>query len=331
MTVSITQQPTDSSAVLGQNHYFSVVASGSGPLTYQWSLGGLPVDGATQSYFEPEATAGNSFAAVRVLIGDADSVVASSTVQSISLSTPIGVVVGSGSGIGPGGYSTLNKHALLWNFKNDTFTWKDPATEQPNDDGDFELFDVETQVYGFLPGFQQRWEDYQQGALLETTWENAGSLAWFQTFSRGSDKHMAVVSNGSVFKAEVERNREGSHKKYFVERTQMDFDGVAQEFRSGKVKQTKRFVMDVQGDQRMLADGVANEVDMYVGWSTNLMDSPRYKKANTFNLQATDFGGSYKVDYRSSGRYMGIYFDMTEANQLSFTGGEIDLSQTSGR
>jgi hypothetical protein len=82
----------------------------------------------------------------------------------------------------------------------------------------------------------------------------------------------------------------------------------------------------------MVSEDYDSKVDMYVGWSMNLMQEPNYKKTPvSFDLQATDFGGSYKVDYRSSGRYMGFYFDMTEANQLSFTGGEVDVSQTSGR
>jgi len=325
MTVTISQQPQASSAVTGNKHYFSVTATGSGPLTYQWYLKGLIVEGANASYFEPVATKSNSFSNVKVIVGDGTEFVESATVQATTLTRALGVIQGGATS------STVNQHSLLWNFKNDTFTWKDSLTEQENTDGEYENYDIDNQVYGFMPGFQQRWEDYQQGAVLESTWEDAAALPWFQTFSKGKDKEMLVLSNGQLFRAEGQRNRVGSNKKYYVERTQLDFDGLAPEFRSGKVKQTKRFVMDVQGDQRMISRATTNKVDMYVGWSMNLMDDPNYKKANSFNLQATDFGGSYKVDYRSSGRYMGLYFDMTEANQLSFTGGEIDLAQTSGR
>ncbi len=331
MAVIIGTQPVDSRQAIEYAHEFVVRAVGTdGPLRYQWYVGGEPVEGATGAVFRPLATAANTGKNVKVFLRDNTSVEISDIVKMWTTESNV-ITDPNAPPSNPTGYETVDKHALLWNFKNDTFTWKDPFTEQLNDEGKYVSHDVSDQVYAFLPGFQQRWEDYKEGAILESTWTAAAELPWFKTFSKGSDKEMLVVSNGQLFKAEAQRNRAGSFKKYYVERTQLDFDGVSPEFRSGKVKQTKRFVMDVQGDQKMVARGTTNKVDMYVGWSMNLMDDPNYKKANTFNLQASDFGGSYKVDYRSSGRYMGLYFDMTEASQLSFTGGEIDLSQTSGR
>jgi hypothetical protein len=326
MTVYIERQPVESRQAIGFDHFFSVGAIATdGPIRYHWYLGGIPVVGANSSVFKPEATSANSGKLVFVVITDDTSSATSNTVRMRATEANI---IGDPNA---GGYLNVDKHALLWNFKNDTFTWKDPTTEQQ--DGDKYLqHDVDSQSYAFVPGFQQRWEDYQSGALLESTWADAGDLTWFQTFSKGRDKEMLIVSNGQLFKAEAQRNRPDSHKQYFVERTQLDFDGLSAEFRSGKVKQTKRFILDIQGDQRMVSEDYDSKVDMYVGWSMNLMQEPNYKKTPvSFDLQATDFGGSYKVDYRSSGRYMGFYFDMTEANQLSFTGGEVDVSQTSGR
>jgi hypothetical protein len=332
MTVYIEKQPRDSSQAIGFDHFFSVGAIATdGPLRYQWYLGGIPVVGGNGSTYRPEATSTNSSKSVFVIVLDDTSSATSSTATLRTTARPVAIDTSAGSTGGTVGYTDVSKHSLLWNFKNDTFTWKDPTTEQQEGD-EWIQHDVDSQVYAFVPGFQQRWEDYQGGAILENTWADAGTLTWFQTFSKGRDKEMLVMSNGQLFKAEAKRNRAGSHKKYFVERTQLDFDGLSPEFRSGKVKQTKRFIMDIQGDQRMIARSAANKVDMYVGWSMSLMDDPNYKQTPlSFNLQATDFGGSYKVDYRSSGRYMGLYWDMTEASQLSFTGGEIEVSQTSGR
>jgi hypothetical protein len=332
MTVYIERQPKESFQAIGFDHFFSVGAIATdGPLRYQWYVGGLPIVGANSSTFRPTASDTNSNQSVYVIVLDDTSSDTSSFARMVNTAHPVVIDPNATPTGGTVGYTEVSKHSLLWNFKNDTFTWKDPTTEQQDGD-DWVQHDVDSQVYAFLPGFQQRWEDYQSGALLENTWDAAGQLTWFQTFSKGRDKAMMVMSNGQLFKAEAKRNRVGSHKKYYVERTQLDFDGLSPEFRSGKVKQTKRFIMDIQGDQRMIARGTNNQVDMYVGWSMSLMDDPNYKQTPlSFNLQATDFGGSYKVDYRSSGRYMGMYFDMTEANQLSFTGGEIDVSQTSGR
>lgn len=324
MTVYIEKQPVESRQAIGYDHTFSVGAIATdGPIRYQWYVGGLPIAGADSSVYKPTASADNSNKTVFVVVRDDSDSLVSVDVTMVTTELPTAGA--------PTGYEDVTSHALLWNFKNDTFTWKDPTVEQLVGN-EYKQLNIDSQTYAFRPGFQQRWEDYKDGAVLASTWADAGTLAWFQTFSKGRDKEMLVVSNGQLFKAESARNRANSYKQYFVERTQLDFDGVSPEFRSGKIKQTKRFVMDIQGDQRMIVTGEESKVDMYVGWSLNLMADPNYKKTPlSFDLQSTDFGGSYKVDYRSSGRYMGLYFDMTEANQLSFTGGEIDVSQTSGR
>ena len=321
MTAVITLEPLDSVVVIGQAHSFTVEATG-GTLEYQWFVNEIPVDGATSATFDTLiATAENSYTPVYVIVTDTSDSTEATSVTALALSQPVPI-------FNP--YANLSKHALMWNYKNDTFTWKDPATEQEVG-GNFGLFDVDFQVFGFVPGFQQRWEDYKETAFLESTWSAASSLLWLDTFSKGKDKEMLMVSNGQLLRGEVQRNRVGSEKVYFAERTQIDFDGLSPEFRSGNVKQTKRFVMDVQGDQKQVSRGSVNKVDFYVGWSMNLMEDPKYKGPITFDLQARDFGGSYKVDYRSSGRYMGMFFDMTEASQLSFTGGEVEVAQTSGR
>ena len=49
--VSISSQPVSTSASLGSTHTFSVTASGSGTLSYQWVLDGVYIQGATTSSF----------------------------------------------------------------------------------------------------------------------------------------------------------------------------------------------------------------------------------------------------------------------------------------
>jgi hypothetical protein len=46
---TVTSQPTNTTALSGQNAYFSVVAVGSGSLSYQWSFNGVAIPGATSS------------------------------------------------------------------------------------------------------------------------------------------------------------------------------------------------------------------------------------------------------------------------------------------
>jgi Immunoglobulin domain/Immunoglobulin I-set domain len=53
----ITAQPENQTVAVGQTATFSVTAAGTGPLTYQWSKGGVPIAGATSSTYTTPATA----------------------------------------------------------------------------------------------------------------------------------------------------------------------------------------------------------------------------------------------------------------------------------
>ena len=87
---AITTPPASQSIIVGQTGSFTVVASGTGPLTYQWYDNGTPIVGATSSsYTTPVTTAtGTSQYTVTVTnsIGNATSAPATLTV---SLGTPI--------------------------------------------------------------------------------------------------------------------------------------------------------------------------------------------------------------------------------------------------
>ena len=61
------------------------------------------------------------------------------------------------------------------------------------------------------------------------------------------------------------------------------------------------------------------------------METPNYKTPVTVNLREPDFSGKYKVDYRTSGRYLTMRYDMTDSKQLAFTGGDIDAKEAAGR
>jgi outer membrane protein assembly factor BamB len=58
---TITMQPTDQSVAAGQMATFTVMATGTAPLTYQWKKGGTAIAGATSaSYTTPATTAGDT-------------------------------------------------------------------------------------------------------------------------------------------------------------------------------------------------------------------------------------------------------------------------------
>jgi Immunoglobulin I-set domain len=67
----ITQQPNNQTAIVGQTVTFSVVASGSMPLSYQWQKGGIGIAGATAaSYTTPATVIGDNGSTFMVVVSN---------------------------------------------------------------------------------------------------------------------------------------------------------------------------------------------------------------------------------------------------------------------
>jgi hypothetical protein len=97
---SITSAPANSSVAVGQMATFSVTASGTSPLSYQWSKNGTNISGATgASYTTPAAVSGDNGAQFSVVvtnsIGTATSNAATLTVNTpvTITSQPVGITV----------------------------------------------------------------------------------------------------------------------------------------------------------------------------------------------------------------------------------------------
>ena len=80
--VSITAQPTNQSVTVGQAATFTVVASGSAPITYQWQKNAANIMGASAaSYTTPPAAAADSGAMFSVVVSNAMGGVTSSAAK----------------------------------------------------------------------------------------------------------------------------------------------------------------------------------------------------------------------------------------------------------
>jgi hypothetical protein len=77
--VAISAQPTNQIAPIGRTATFSVIASGSAPLQYQWSENGVPISGATSaSYTTPVVALSDSGENLQVTVSNSITSVASS-------------------------------------------------------------------------------------------------------------------------------------------------------------------------------------------------------------------------------------------------------------
>ena len=85
---TIAAQPQSASVLAGQSASFSVTASGSAPLAYQWRRNGVPIAGATAaSYTTPATVAGDSGAAFSVVVSNSAGSVTSSA-AALTVATP---------------------------------------------------------------------------------------------------------------------------------------------------------------------------------------------------------------------------------------------------
>ena len=87
---TITTQPASQSVLVGQKATFTVTASGTAPLTYQWQRNGAPIAGATMSsYTTPDTVfADNGAAFVVVVSNAAGSTASSSAALAVSATVP---------------------------------------------------------------------------------------------------------------------------------------------------------------------------------------------------------------------------------------------------
>src|SRR5207237_4239672 len=68
---TITTQPASRTVTAGQTASFSVTATGTAPLSYQWQRGGVPISGATlASYTTPSTTSGDNGAQFTVVVSN---------------------------------------------------------------------------------------------------------------------------------------------------------------------------------------------------------------------------------------------------------------------
>src|SRR3989454_7586587 len=68
---TITSQPASRTVTAGQTATFSVTATGTAPLSYQWQKAGVPISGATQaSYITPPTTSADNGAQFTVVVSN---------------------------------------------------------------------------------------------------------------------------------------------------------------------------------------------------------------------------------------------------------------------
>src|SRR5579863_997762 len=89
MAPAITTQPISQSVVAGKTASFSVVASGTAPITYQWSKNGAAISGGTStSYTTPAETTADNNAQFTVLVSNSAGT-ATSNAAVLTVTTPV--------------------------------------------------------------------------------------------------------------------------------------------------------------------------------------------------------------------------------------------------
>ena len=87
---AITTQPANATVAVGETATFSVTATGTAPLAYQWMLNGVSIDGATtQTYTTGATTLGDNGATFTVSVSNAADTVTSNPAQLTVTAVPV--------------------------------------------------------------------------------------------------------------------------------------------------------------------------------------------------------------------------------------------------
>ncbi len=89
----ITQQPSNQTVTVGQTATFSVAATGTAPLSYQWEKGTTPISGATAaSYTTPATTSSDNGSQFKVVVSNSAGSITSSA-ATLTVSSPSAPVI----------------------------------------------------------------------------------------------------------------------------------------------------------------------------------------------------------------------------------------------
>jgi hypothetical protein len=111
---AITTQPANATVNVGQTATFSVVASGTAPLSYQWFKNGTAISGATSaSYTTPATVAGDNGAKFKVTVTNSvGSATSNDATLTVNIPTyTITATAGAGGSLTPSGTVTVNSGA----------------------------------------------------------------------------------------------------------------------------------------------------------------------------------------------------------------------------
>jgi hypothetical protein len=116
---SVTTQPSSQTITAGQTATFSVTASGTAPLSYQWSKNGTTVSGATSaSYTTPAETTSDNGAQFSVVVSNSAGNVTSNAATLTVNAPPPGAFTPNKTSLGFGNVIVSNNSAMGVNFTN---------------------------------------------------------------------------------------------------------------------------------------------------------------------------------------------------------------------
>ena len=176
----------------------------------------------------------------------------------------------------PSGSSTVPDKAVIWNWKTNTFSFRDvPDTSHINSG----IVEITTGL---------TW------ATIVPTWDT-GSGAWGSTNYDNVAEHLvfADVTNTKIYRDDEGNTKDGTNMTSYIQRTGYDMNDSAQ----------VKFVSAVYPEIEVSGD---NSVNVYVGHQMTTEDGVTWEGPTAFNPNTQS-----KVSCRVSGKYFGVKVEST--------------------
>ena len=215
------------------------------------------------------------------------------------------------------------KTDLVYNYEDDNWSFIDASVELDAvfDEGEVgeytqrTLSPVNCMLFGLGASSAVLWSTWNTAG---TTWAQAMSSTWAQLLDSGGTTKMYWLCPDQLYEADRLARDDLTIKSIYVEKTHIDLRLIAPDLGLERLNHMRQMYPLIEGD------GV---LEISVGWSPNISAGAANTTWQTTADMEMQMGQTdeSKIDFRTTGRYLGLRFFFNRCTQWAMTGCDVDM------